>query len=132
MLTDITLTYSDDGVAAASDHVYVKDASRDGVGYFENELHIQNSVPGRNDIKLVLTRPKITGTYYGNYRHTATLGQTYDVETPVGVQLKDAVIKVEASVPVGVNSAEKGELLRRFRSFIACDAFENYFLSNTY
>lgn len=123
--SSITLSYSEDGVAPASDHVFNKRAHETLTAQYRHSAVIaDNSLP-KHRIDYTVKEPVQTAAFYGTRRSYINLRRELSVPLPTGVEaIKPVVIKVETSIPVGVSGAMVDSILEEFQALISHDITE--------
>lgn len=122
MLNDtITLSYSDDGTVAASDHVFNKRAHERSAAEYRSAASVANATLPEDSILLSVTEAKATANFYGTRRANVTTRRGYTLANPLGEALYPAVIKTNFSFPVGMSVAEQRREINKHISFIASE-----------
>lgn len=122
--SQIILSFSNDGVAAATNHIYDKRAhERLKAEYRAATVVADPSLPDER-FTVTVTEPKPSNVSYGTRRTYFNVRQEYDVETPGGVARQAAVVKIETSFPVGVTAAELEGIIGKVRALINHDIFK--------
>lgn len=118
----ISLSFSDDGVVAATAKVFKKRAHEvDSAIYRYNDVIADPSKPDFR-ISLGVTDPKATNNFYGTRRATVNIRHDREVPIPGGGTGKFPVVfKIEASIPVGVPLANMEYDFGALRAFINSD-----------
>lgn len=102
----ITLSFSDDGVATATNHVFKKKTHADSDALYRNETTILAPELPCDQIQLFIEEARATSTFYGTRRNRVTIRQESEKPTPTGEKLLPIVFKVESSIPIGYTAAE--------------------------
>lgn len=122
---NVTLSYSDDGIAAATAKVFRKRAHEVNRAEYRNVTVIND--PSLPDHRFVIstTDPKTTKDFYGTRRVGVNLRRESSVPIPNGEESRmPCVFKFEASIPVGVDGAEIEGDIAWIRAFINHDVFK--------
>lgn len=122
--SQIILSYSNDGVAVATNHVYDKRAHERLKAEYRAATVVTDPALPDERISITVTEPKPSSTSYGTRRIYFNVRQEYDVETPNGTSRQAAVVKIEGSFPVGVTGAELEGIIGKVRAFVAHDVFK--------
>lgn len=119
----ITLSFSEDGVAAATDHVFKKKAHELNSALYRSEQVILD--PGLPDqrIAIMTEEPKPNAAYYGTRRTRVNQRHNYEISTPTGTGMYPVVFKFESSIPVGISGSEIMYELGQFNALILHDIF---------
>lgn len=133
MINTLVLTYSEDGVAEATDHNYGKSTYEKNRGEFINQEWTAAGGIGRNDLILTITPPKPSASSFGVTRLESNLGQALNVPNPLGATSPAvATAKTNISLPEGITPEEKLEFLQRLQAWVNSTEFENFVLLKSY
>lgn len=122
MLNDtITLSYSEDGLAAASNHAFNKRAHERLAAEYRSAASVANATLPEDSILLAVTEAKATANFYGTRRANVTTRRGYTLANPTGEALYPAVIKTSFSFPVGMTIAEQRREINKHVAFIASE-----------
>lgn len=121
----VTLTYSNDGVVAATDHVFKKRAHETDSAAYRNITVINDPSLPDHSFRLAITEPKATKDYYGTRRSSVNLRHEHLISVPTGGEAKLPVVaKIDLSIPVGVQGGSIEGFIGCFRSFVNHDIFK--------
>lgn len=120
----VVLSYSDDGVVAASNKSFKKRAHETLSAQYRNEAVILDPSLGDHSIRLSITEPKATKDFYGTRRVSVNLRHERSTTQPNGTQNFPVVFKIEASMPVGVSASNIEGDIGFLRAFVAHDVFK--------
>lgn len=102
----VSLSFSDDGVAAATTKLYKKRAHEaESAIYRENTVINDPSLPD-NRFTLSTTQPKATNVFYGTRRISINYRHERVVPIPGGTGKFPVVAKCDFSIPVGVSGSD--------------------------
>lgn len=123
---NVTLTYSEDGVAAATAKVFQKRAHEVHRAEYRNTTVVVDPALPDHRFVITTTDPKPTKDFYGTRRIAMNLRRERTVPTPIGsTEVKmPAVYKFEASIPVGIEAAEIEGDIAWIRALINHDVFK--------
>jgi len=133
MINTLTLSYSEDGVAAATDHNYSKETYlKNRAELFCDEWEAVGGV-GRNDIILIKAPATPSKSSFGVERLDINMGQAVTVPNPQGAtNAAVATSKTCFSLPDGITPAERLEFYNRFVALASSDEMKNFILFGTY
>lgn len=120
----ISLSFSNDGIVAATAKTFKKRAHEDKVALYRESSVIDDPGLPDNRISLAIVPAKATANFYGTRRTTVNLRHERDIAIPGGTAKYPVVFKVEVSIPIGVTGAQIEYDLGEFRSFVAHDVFK--------
>lgn len=117
----ITLSYSNDGTAAATDHAFNKRAHERGSAEYRSAASIADALAPEDSILLSITEAKATSNFYGTRRSNVTTRRAYTLTNPLGTAVYPAVIKSNVSFPVGMTIAEQRREMNKHIAFLASE-----------
>lgn len=117
----VSLSFSDDGVAAATTKVYKKRAHEAESAIYREDTVINDPALPDNRFTLSTTQPKATNVFYGTRRISVNFRHERVIPIPGGTGKFPVVVKCEFSIPVGVSGADIEYDLGAFRAFIMHD-----------
>lgn len=120
----ISLTYSDDGVAVATAKTFDKRAHESDVAIYRKTAVINDPSLPDHRITLTTTEAKATSTFYGTRRAIFNVRLEKSVPVPGGTELKPIVFKIESSIPVGVSTPDIEGVVACVRALVAHDIFK--------
>lgn len=120
MLSEIiTLSFSNDGTVAATDHVYKKRAHELDTAMYRTAASIADPTAPEDSISLSVTEAKATSSFYGTRRVNVTTREGKAVAVPGGsTAVYPLVSKLNFSFPVGATAADIKRQLRRISAFL--------------
>lgn len=121
----ISLSFSDDGVAAASAKTYKKRAHEDKTALYRENSTISDPGLPENRFLLGITEAKATKDYNGTRRASVKYRHMRTVALPLGgTGARPCCINVDISFPVGCTSADLEYDINAFAAFVNHSIFK--------
>lgn len=122
----IDLSFSEDGVAAATTKSFIKRAHEINRAEYRNLTTVNDPALPAHGFMVRITDPKATKDFYGTRRVNISLRRERLIPVPSGsTEVKHvAVYKIEASIPVGIEAAEIEGDVAWIRAYINSDVFK--------
>lgn len=120
----VSLSYSDDGVVAATAKTFDKRAHEKNTAVYRRSTVIADPSLPDHRITLTTTEAKASSTFYGTRRAVFNVRTEKDIAVPNGTSRYPVVLKVESSIPVGVSAADIEGIVACFRALVAHDIFK--------
>lgn len=122
----INLSFSEDGVAAATSKSFIKRAHEKNKAEYRNSTTVNDPALPAHSFTVSTTDPKATKDFYGTRRIAVNLRRErlIPVPTSAGEAKHVAVYKIEASIPVGIEATEIEGDIAWIRSLINDDVFK--------
>lgn len=123
----ITLSFSDDGTVAASNHTYEKKTHDAAVALYNNQVVVLDpSLPPEN-MTLKIFEAKASSQFYGTRKYLAKFRKEKMCDTPTGEKLLPIIFEINISVPIGFTTADMAYSLGWVKSMLANSSFEDFY-----
>lgn len=122
----VDLSFSEDGVAAATTKSFIKRAHEKNKAEYRNLTTVNDPALPSHSFTISTTDPKATKDFYGTRRIAVNLRRERLIPVPNGAtEAKHvAVYKFEASIPVGIEATEIEGDIAWIRAYVNNDVFK--------